>query len=38
VFKPSDQTPLTELKLAHVLAEELPENYTVGRHVMVKHG
>ncbi len=25
VFKPSEQTPLTALKLAHILAEELPE-------------
>ncbi|WP_372838215.1 gamma-aminobutyraldehyde dehydrogenase [Phaeovulum sp.] len=25
IFKPSEQTPLTALKLAHVLAEELPE-------------
>ena len=25
VFKPSEQTPLTALKMAHILAEELPE-------------
>ncbi len=25
IFKPSEQTPLTALKLAHILAEELPE-------------
>ena len=25
VFKPSEQTPLTALKLARILAEELPE-------------
>ncbi len=34
VFKPSEQTPLSALKLAHVLAEELPEgvvNIIAGR-------
>jgi len=34
VFKPSEQTPLTALKLAHVLAEELPKgvvNIVTGR-------
>ncbi len=34
VFKPSEQTPLTALKLAHILSEELPEgviNIIAGR-------
>ena len=34
VFKPSEQTPLTALKLAHILADELPEgviNIIAGR-------
>jgi aminobutyraldehyde dehydrogenase len=34
VFKPSEQTPLTALKLAHILAEELPKgvvNVITGR-------
>lgn len=34
VFKPSEQTPLTALKLAHILADELPEgvvNVITGR-------
>jgi aminobutyraldehyde dehydrogenase len=34
VFKPSEQTPLTALKLARILAEELPEgvvNVIAGR-------
>ena len=25
VFKPSEQTPLTALKMSHILAEELPK-------------
>ena len=43
VFKPSEQTPLTALKMAHILAEELPEGVvnvvtgrgqTVGNHLI----
>ncbi len=43
VFKPSEQTPLTALKLARILAEELPEGvvniipgrgHTVGNHLI----
>ncbi|MCC5976012.1 MAG: gamma-aminobutyraldehyde dehydrogenase [Rubellimicrobium sp.] len=43
VFKPSEQTPLTALKLARILAEELPEGvvsvipgrgHTVGSHLI----
>ena len=40
VFKPSEQTPLTALKLARVLAEELPEgvvNVVTGRGQTVGH-
>ena len=40
VFKPSEQTPLTALKLARVLAEELPEgvfNLVTGRGGTVGH-
>ena len=40
VFKPSEQTPLTALKLARILAEELPEgvfNMVTGRGETVGH-
>lgn len=43
VFKPSEQTPLTALKMAHIMAEELPagvvnvlpgRGHTVGNHLI----
>ncbi len=40
VFKPSEQTPLTALKLARILADELPEgvfNLVTGRGATVGH-